>query len=602
MNTEINSKYYLAFIILVSILLRLNGLEMALPYFHSDGGDVVPVAYNIVKNHDFDYKIYKYGGFYFYLSAIYFYIIFICIWILNWFSIPLKEIINSYSLQSDTTLSLFYFSKYLSFLIGITTIIATYFIAKILFNKKVALLSAFLLAIHPLHILQSQLANVDISLLLWVLLSFYCSIKILNSPNIIYYILSSIFIGLSMSTKYYFFGIFPLLVCHILKNKKDNKINVKSIFNPKMIISIYLIIIVFIVTNPYFVFKLYEIIKKPLQLILSLTLTPRFNNNLLSKLMMGIVYQILFSSIVLNIPIFILFIIGMKNIKIYNVNYFLIFLLSVGIYMILFILIIKYPFPQYLLPILPFVIIICSYYIFEKKYLKNYLNVIKYLLLIFGIIYSLSDIIMPHYRSIINSHLQMGKWIESKNNDGKSVFLPNMLFFSTIYLKQNNNFIYYGKKKTKYYDYLGGIEEKQSDLNTFNSTFITLVNPDYLITFNADYLHSFPTSLSFESDIYFKTINDIEKGKYNYKIIKEISPPDYWMNLAKLIMPMIKNYKFKIYQKTNIYNQDDKIIFINNLFKNKDINKKEIDFLPLYIKDIKNPEKNILKNIINKYR
>ena len=441
LDTEKYGNYYLMIIIAISIFLRLPGINMSLPYFLSDGGDVVTVAYKMIVTHDFDYKLYNHGGCFYYISSMIFYIFFLIEWILKGFSVPLSEIISSYSISSDTTLTLFYLSKYISLSIGLSTIMITYFIALKMFGRNVALLSTFLLAIHPFHIFQSQSSNVDMCLLLWVLLGFYYSIMILNSGNIKYYILCGLFTGLSISTKYFIFSCLPLLFGHFLYEKKQDKLNYKMLFNNKLLISFYIAIITFLISNPVFITKFYEIIKNISGLVLNVIYVQRPSSNIYNSFIINIIQKIVFSSFVLNIAFFILFIYGMIIILINDRDYGIILVSFPAFYLIFFILFTRFDFPQYLLPVIPFVLIASSYVIFKIKIKYVYSNVVI-VILILGLIFSFSDIIIPHYRTIFNTNLQLGKWIDSKIKEGKTVYLPN-LFFPTPYLLKNDKFIYY---------------------------------------------------------------------------------------------------------------------------------------------------------------
>lgn len=136
--------------------------------------------------------------------------------------------------------------RLLSVIIGIFTIIVSYFLTQELFeNKKIALLASFFLAISPGHIILSRLAHETILVPLFFSLGFLFLLKGLKDDK--YYILSSISFGLltythqSAKILLSIFLIGALLI--ILINKK---INFKKNFWISLLIFLILII-------PYFV-------------------------------------------------------------------------------------------------------------------------------------------------------------------------------------------------------------------------------------------------------------------------------------------------------------------------------------------------------------
>lgn len=115
---------------------------------------------------------------------------------------PLHFILMRYWLKlgsSEFMLRLF------SVIFGVLSICAIYKLAKTLFDEKVALLSAFLLAISPLHIYYSQMIkNYTLSVFL-AFLTIYFFLKLLSENNLVSWLGYLIAIILSVYTHYFAF-------------------------------------------------------------------------------------------------------------------------------------------------------------------------------------------------------------------------------------------------------------------------------------------------------------------------------------------------------------------------------------------------------------
>lgn len=106
-----------------------------------------------------------------------------------------------------------------SALAGISSIIAIYLIASLLFNKKVGLFASILFAVEPWSVLFSRVAfetNLGLAFVLWGL---YFSLKVYRINQLIY--LSIIFLGLSsFSYHSYRVLIIPLIILVLILNRK----------------------------------------------------------------------------------------------------------------------------------------------------------------------------------------------------------------------------------------------------------------------------------------------------------------------------------------------------------------------------------------------
>lgn len=151
------------------------------------------------------------------------------------------------------TLSIFYFFK-LSFLInyflplvGMLTVFFTYIFGKILFNKKVGLMSAFLLSITPLHVITSGKILTDTFSTFLVLISLICFYLGFQKENNKYKVLFGLFLGLSLLARYTVLWIIPIFLIYFLIRDKSLKI-----LKDKYLW--YSIIIFLIVLSPWFLY------------------------------------------------------------------------------------------------------------------------------------------------------------------------------------------------------------------------------------------------------------------------------------------------------------------------------------------------------------
>jgi hypothetical protein len=126
----------------------------------------------------------------------------------------------------------------LSAFFDILSIIVVFFIAKNLFGKKVALLSAFFLAITVIHIQHAHFSVVDTYATFFVLISFYFLLLYLKTHKLAYALLLGTSMGFGLASKINSiflspiigFGLLVVLVDLIEKRVKDRMPTRKAIF------------------------------------------------------------------------------------------------------------------------------------------------------------------------------------------------------------------------------------------------------------------------------------------------------------------------------------------------------------------------------------
>ena len=130
--------------------------------------------------------------------------------------------------------ALFLISRVFTAILGTLTIITTYFITNELFkSKKAAYISAFLVAILPIHVEESHFAKLDVAQAFFISIAFYYIIRLYNTSQAKYYALAGIFIGVATSVKYNaFLMAIPFALAIILSAK-----NYKEIFTKYVIVN-----------------------------------------------------------------------------------------------------------------------------------------------------------------------------------------------------------------------------------------------------------------------------------------------------------------------------------------------------------------------------
>lgn len=214
--------WYLIIALLVGFVLRLPGLFDGLPAtFNSTEYFLAKVALSLGASRSIDPGIYIYPTFYTYLLFIIYGLFYIAGWIIGIF-----ENINAFVIQFLIDPSLFYFlPRLINTLINLIGIYILYKILHKTANKRVAQLSAVLMAISFYMIEKSNFAIPDMLMIFFSLLTTLYYYKIFDSPDRKNIFLAGIFSGLAIGAKYNagFLVIGLLITIIILWRKKQVK-------------------------------------------------------------------------------------------------------------------------------------------------------------------------------------------------------------------------------------------------------------------------------------------------------------------------------------------------------------------------------------------
>jgi len=203
-------RFLLLSVLLLALVLRVRGAQLLFPFFEigPDERYLVEPALRIVQTGDLNPRFFWYGSFPIYWIALVFFLV------LGAFcgtgEAPWHYCLRAFDMY-DNNFLLFYIGRGSSILFGLGTIFLVYVIGKRLLGRKTAFLAAVFLTVSPLHIYFSQIFKVDISLLFWVLLSLYCSIRIYEGGAFRHYLGAGIAGGLALGTKYNFLALVPFV-------------------------------------------------------------------------------------------------------------------------------------------------------------------------------------------------------------------------------------------------------------------------------------------------------------------------------------------------------------------------------------------------------
>lgn len=184
---------YLALIILLGGLLRFMAIDFGLPaFFHPDEPRKAAIAQRIVEKGDWDPAYFKHPSFMIYSSA------------------AVGELAEAWTGTLPSHSEFVLFGRLTSATLGTLSIFLVFLIGRLLHHQTTGLVAAGFLAVVPLHVVCSRYLKEDASLLFFVLLTTYFSVRALREKNIPYFILSCLSAGFATSTKYSGLLVLPL--------------------------------------------------------------------------------------------------------------------------------------------------------------------------------------------------------------------------------------------------------------------------------------------------------------------------------------------------------------------------------------------------------
>jgi len=476
-----------------------------------------------------------YGGFFIYILAFFIYI-YLKVYSL-FVSIPPFNYLFWAAQIDYNNFIFFYLGKSISIFFSLGSIVLTYLIAKDLYGKSVAKMSAFFLAIIPIDIFCAQQARVDTCAVFWIMLAGYYSLKIFQSGKSKYYVMSGIASGFAFGTKWMLPAFFPVVVAHILSCVHENKTDKSSLFDYRIYLSAYIAALIFIITNPYILLSFSEFITYIMELknhavymnSLQTWYFPRFWRELL--LIIPVVCSpFVFIAAGASLPV-----IWKKENK-----YLLVILMTFpATYFLISVSMYQAAVHNHFLPLLPYGMILSSYLIDNLWKINNTkLKLAGWFIFLATLMFSLSDLIIPQYRGILTNYRDLGEWVKIEAREQKSIILIKTLLDPTPLME-------------KLVDYHNNPDDLSEEM-------IIILNPERIIITETE-------SILQETQKYqgaLKVLKDLRNHNYPYREEKKFVLSKIWQKVAPISMPLTKGYAHVVYQRDKVYLIEEKIDFI----------------------------------------
>ncbi|MBN1913979.1 MAG: glycosyltransferase family 39 protein [Candidatus Omnitrophica bacterium] len=249
--------FWLVLIMLLALFLRVYGINWGLPdkdYYFSYHSDEVNYLKGLSqmdpKKLDFNPHFFNWGTWHYFELGL----VMAAASLTGMVRlIKLKDFYYAHPWESA---KLYLVGRFLSVFFALLTVYLVYRIGKRIFkNDRIALFSAFFMAINPAHILSSHYLKADTSVTFWITASLFFSLCLLDTGRLKYYILSGLFSGIAMSAQQN--GIFfahTLFCAHILRELtfKPPYPGIKRLFSGVKLWAGYLFLVLsYLAASPY---------------------------------------------------------------------------------------------------------------------------------------------------------------------------------------------------------------------------------------------------------------------------------------------------------------------------------------------------------------
>lgn len=521
-----NDRGPILLILLAALALRLRGFDLLLPYFESgpDERFIVEPALNILKTGDLNPHFFWYGSFPIYWTAIvYSLVLGVGCWVGGGAN-TIAECIKNYGIY-DQGFLLFYTGRVTSIVFGLATVYLVYLLGRRLWNRSTGYLAAWLLAISPLHIYFSQVFKVDISLVFWVLLALYFSLRIYQGGTLKDYVWTGIASGLALGTKYNFIVLFPFLV-FLFRSGTDLRQRLRMGF-----LTLYSAFFTFIITCPYILLDFPGFFSE-IKVFFSHPGLFIYGNVKTSSALPLWLYRLIFLFPLYFSPlIFLISFGGMAQLIRSDRFQGLIFLSFPAAYYLFSSFFSAYTVPQYQFPLLPFIFLAGAAALAGIiKSRSRWLRLTGRGILLLSTVFFLSDLKYPHLNEISRPFRDAGGWVE-KNIPRDS----RVLTYWWVY--QPTGRLHFGAE-TNY--------GKAADLSEAE---VKKADPEWIVLVDSDVFRSQRYTQTFAG--YAQLLRDLSSGKPgDYRLRAEFSPAPLWEKLAGLIYNEFRGFRILIYQKS----------------------------------------------------
>jgi 4-amino-4-deoxy-L-arabinose transferase-like glycosyltransferase len=312
-------------------------------------------------------------------------------------------------------------------IIGALSVCLVYLLGKKLFNKKVAVYSAILFLLIPLHVVYSAKILTDVMFTFFVLLTFFSFWKGYEEENKKHKILFGVFLALTLLSRYTALWIIPIFLIYFLVRDKSLKFAKDKYLW-------YSVLVFFITLIPWLIYGIFEY-NNPLGAFIHGFKASGYWGGLQSWTFFFQYWWQMFSIIGFVFVIALIYILYKKEFfkkEIYFLLIWFAFFLGMAIYM-------PHKEDRFILAIVPTIALISGYFIDEiKKYKKFILAGI--------ILISLFSLSSQFYKTFENSYTDTNTCFLESNK-----FLEGVNKNSVIITDESTVIYYYTKLETKFY-------------------------------------------------------------------------------------------------------------------------------------------------------
>jgi len=160
------------------------------------------------------------------------------------------------SIKDITTTQVFLVGRLVTAFLGTGTVLLVYLIGTRMYSRKIGLVSALFLGFSFLHIFSSRIIKPDVLMVFFGCLSFLFAYLIYERGKTVDYILAAIFLTLSVATKYTtVFLILPILLAHILGSFNRRRGALAVFLDKRLLILLTCIVGGFFLLRSYSIFR-----------------------------------------------------------------------------------------------------------------------------------------------------------------------------------------------------------------------------------------------------------------------------------------------------------------------------------------------------------
>jgi 4-amino-4-deoxy-L-arabinose transferase-like glycosyltransferase len=249
MNRQ-NIKYYILAVLCVSLGLRLWGIDFSHSY-HPDEPKKVEKALNLIQEDgvNLNPRYFEAPNFILY-SSLSIYVAYYNIGRMTGRFKSLKEFKDYYE---ENPLIFFLLIRIYVVMASLATLLLAFFIGSRMYNMLTGCLAMLFLAVSPLHTIFSHYAKEDITVTLFIVISFLFSHYIIKKVSFKYYMLAGIFAGIALSNKWMALNcLWFITAAHIINYYRNrNVIKNKFIFHARLLLAVLSMLIGFLIFSPY---------------------------------------------------------------------------------------------------------------------------------------------------------------------------------------------------------------------------------------------------------------------------------------------------------------------------------------------------------------